>query len=110
MEINIVNDFSDAPGGRLIKEGENSGEKFRKEILSPKYKEATEKGEDLIIYFDGSFGYSPSFLDESFGGLVRERKERGILNNIKIISNDDLSVERKIKQYVKDAEDSIDRE
>lgn len=108
MLIKIKDDFSITPGGREIKEGPYSGEQFRIEHLSPKYKEALQKKEKLVVDFDGCFGYATSFLEESFGGLVRERKEKGILDNIDIISNEDLSVVRLINEYVKKAEKKLD--
>lgn len=107
MRIAIARDFSDTPGGRKIIEGDFSGELFREQILLPKYKEAVEKKDKLEIDFDGAFGYPPSFLDEAFGGLVRTLKEKGTLNNIIIVSNDDLTIERKIRKYVADAEKEI---
>lgn len=107
MEIIIAQDFSDTPGGRKISEGKFSGEAFRDDFLLPKYKEATEKNEKLRINFDGAFGYPPSFLDEAFGGLVRIINKLNILDDIEIISNDDLTIERKIKKYVEEAEREI---
>ena len=107
MFIKISTDFTDTPGGRDIKEGPFSGEQFRKEILSPKYAEALKKGEKLTVDFDGCFGYATSFLEESFGGLVRERQEKGILNHINLISNDDLSVYRLVNDYVQKAESKL---
>ena len=100
MKINIAEDFSATPGGRLIKEGKNSGEEFRNDILIPKYKKAKESNEILEINFDGTFGYSPSFL-------VRIQKEKGIFNKIKIISNDNVGIERKIQKYMEEAEKQI---
>lgn len=107
MRIDIAKDFSDTPGGRTIDEGEYSGELFRRDYLIPKYTEAVNAGEKLEIVFDGAYGYPPSFLDEAFGGLVRELKKKGCLNNIVIIANDNLSLERRIKQYVSDAEKKL---
>ena len=60
------------------------------------------KKEKLEILFDGAFGY-PSFLDEAFGGLVKKMKDKKVLNSIVIVSNDDLTLERKIRKYVEDA-------
>lgn len=107
MKIVIAKDFSDTPGGRTIAEGDFSGELFREKILLPQYHEAISKKEKLEIDFDGAFGYPPSFLDESFGGLVKIIKQKNILDNIIIISNDDLTIERKIRKYVSDAEYEI---
>ena len=100
MNIKISIDFSTTPGGRFIHEGEYSGEKFRIELLSPQYKEALEKGEKLIIDFDGCYGYATSFLEEAFGGLVRERKEKGTLDHIELISEDDVTIPDLIREYV----------
>jgi hypothetical protein len=102
--IEIVKDFSDAPMGRYEYEGPFSGELFRKTLLKPKYLEAVEKKEKLTVFFDGAFGYSTSFLEESFGGLVRELKSKEILNNIDLISNDDITVQGLVKKYVRKAE------
>ena len=105
--IKIAEDFSDAPGGRYITEGPYSGELFRNEILLPKYLEAINNNEILSIDFDGSFGYSTSFLEESFGGLTRELKRIGILKNISIVSNDDATIQGLINQYVEKEEKKL---
>lgn len=106
-KIIVAKDFSDTPGGRYINEGEFSGELFRKQLLASRYQEALDLGEKLIIDFDGCFGYATSFLEESFGGLVRERGEKGILNHMKFISNDDLTLPDSIEKYVKKAEETL---
>lgn len=107
MRINIANDFSKTPGGRFVTEGAYSGQEFREKILSPRYNEAIEKNEKLEINFDGCFGYATSFLEESFGGLVRERKEKGVLRHMKFISNDDVTVPKLIAKYVENAENEL---
>lgn len=71
LKINISRDFSNTPGPRYIRDGEYSGEEFREKILEPKFKEAIEKKEKLLIEFDGGYGYPTSFLEEAFGGLAR---------------------------------------
>ena len=107
ININIAQDFSDAPGGRTIKEGPFSGEEFRRNILIPKYLEAKDTNQRLLINFDGAFGYSTSFLEESFGGLVRELKIKGTLDAIDIISNEDFSLKGDIEKYVSKAEKDL---
>lgn len=72
MKIKISSDYAKSPGPRLIAEGKNSGEEFRKKILLPKLKEAIERSIRLEIDLDGTAGYGTSFLEESFGGLIRE--------------------------------------
>lgn len=107
MTINIAKDFSETPGGRFITEGPFSGEDFRIRLLSPMYIEAVDKGEKLTIEFDGCYGYATSFLEEAFGGLVRERREKGIIRNMVFISNDDVTVPKLIEKYVANAEEEI---
>lgn len=107
MDISIAKDYSETPGARYEKEGPDSGEKFREEILLPKYKEAKEKGDKLCIDFDGCYGFATSFLEESFGGLVRKIKEKGCLERMQLISNDDESIIGLVEKYVKEAEDRL---
>lgn len=69
IKINIADDFSKYPSGRVISDGPNSGERFRKEILLP----ALRKTGTIILILDGVNGYPSSFSEEAFGGLVREK-------------------------------------
>ncbi len=71
-KIIIAKDFSKFPGPRYIRQGPNSGELFRDTKLYPAFIEAYEKGSKLEIDLDGVAGYGSSFLEESFGGLVRK--------------------------------------
>lgn len=104
MLIKISKDYSDTPGARYISEGPYSGEDFRKTLLKPKFLECLEKNEELIIDFDGSFGYSDSFLEESFGGLVRDKYDSNkILNVIKFISKEEIGLEQKVINYIREA-------
>ena len=72
MILSIVNDFCETPGPRFKSEGNFSGEEFRDEILEPKFLLAKRNNEKLIIKLDGVYGYPVSFLEEAFGGLIRE--------------------------------------
>ena len=105
--IKIRDDFSPYPGGRLISEGEHSGEEFRDTVLIKEYNKAEEKGEKLVIDFDGCFGFGPSFLEESFGGLVRKYGKRGVLNRIIIIATEDETIPERIKKFISDAEAQV---
>ena len=107
IQINIAQDFSDTPGGRYISEGENSGEKFRDEILIPKYKLAEQHNEKLEIIFDKCWGFGTSFLEEAFGGLVRKLKKKGILNRIILISLEDETIPDNVRKYITEAEEKI---
>lgn len=105
--IIIAKDFSDTPGARYESEGPNSGELFRDKILIPKFKEAVEKDKILFIDLDGCYGYATSFLEESFGGLVRKLQFKGALKHIQIKSDDDDTLEGLIKRYVEEAEKKL---
>jgi hypothetical protein len=105
--IKISEDFSKITGPRLIDEGEFSGEAFYNEVLLPKYQEAIEKKIKLVIDLDGTYGYGTSFLEESFGGLVRSGF-KDVLQNIEIVSDEEDYLIDDIKKYIKEAEDQMD--
>lgn len=65
--VSIAEDFTKYPGGRYRKNGKGSGEEFRDVYLVP----CLERGEAITVVLDGTAGYSSSFLEEAFGGLVR---------------------------------------
>ena len=66
--IRIANDFSAVPGGRYPADGPGNGTTFRNDFLVP----ILEADETAEIVLDGARGYPSSFLEEAFGGLVRE--------------------------------------
>jgi len=70
--INIASDFSRTPGGRYISDGPFSGELFRERLLVPALRGALSSKGKVVVVLDGTRGYLSSFLEESFGGLVRE--------------------------------------
>lgn len=69
--ITIATDYSRYPGPRYEKDGPYSGEKFRDSLLLPKLREAITSGHRVFVVLDGVAGYGSSFLEESFGGLIR---------------------------------------
>jgi hypothetical protein len=68
MTIDIASQFSKVPAGRYYSDGPFSGQAFREKLLLP----ALSKEERVVILLDGGKGYGSSFLEEAFGGLVRE--------------------------------------
>jgi hypothetical protein len=66
--ISVARDFTPFPGGRYRRHGKGSGQEFREDVLVP----ILRSGGNAVIDLDGASGYPPSFLDEAFGGLVRE--------------------------------------
>lgn len=108
MIINIAKDYTDEPGARYYIQGPHPGEEFRNKLLYPKFKECYQRKEKLTVNLDGGFGYGSSFLEESFGGLVRKLKKhneeyKDVIEFIEIISNDELAWIEKIKGYMKSA-------
>ncbi len=69
--FNVAINFSRTPSARTEHEGQHPGEQLRK-LLIPLLKDAIEHSEKLQINLDGTFGYGTSFLEETFGGLIRE--------------------------------------
>ena len=105
LKIKIAEEFSDSVGTRYISEGEYSGEEFRESLLKPKFKEAVEKECKLTVDFDGGYGYPTSFLEEAFGGLVRNSTygKKDILSRLDFISEDETSLIDTIKEYINNA-------
>lgn len=66
--LKLARDFSKSPSGRVSKDGPSNGQRFRDEFLFP----ALEKG-DVEVILDGVLTLGSSFLEEAFGGLVREK-------------------------------------
>ncbi|MDY9918551.1 protein of unknown function [Porphyromonadaceae bacterium KH3R12] len=107
MKIKIASDFSRIPGARFPEEGDFSGQQFRQEILLPKLKEAIDIKEILEIDLDGTAGLGTSFLEESFGGLIRidNLNYQAIIDTIKFVSNDDPEYIEEINNYLKEADE-----
>lgn len=65
--ILIAKEFSDVPAGRHMQDGEFSGERFRCEFLESPLR----KRQRVVVVLDNVMGFGSSFLEEAFGGLVR---------------------------------------
>ncbi|WP_157999798.1 STAS-like domain-containing protein [Stutzerimonas stutzeri] len=64
--------FSLTPYGRYPKDGTDNGETFRKQFLEPAFRDP--EIDKVIVNLDSvqdGYEYGSSFLEESFGGLVR---------------------------------------
>lgn len=106
MEIKIASAFTTAPGPRYVSEGRFSGEQFRKEVLLPKVLEARDKKCLLTVNLDGTSGYGTSFLEESFGGLIREDNlSLATLDSVlRFISLEEPDFLLEIREYMEKAE------
>lgn len=102
--ISIANDFSRYPAGRTRRDGEYSAERFREELLVPGLQKAVAGGVRLVVKLDGVFGYSSSFLEEAFGGLVRRHlfKPAEIERSLVIAADNPIyaSVAKDARQYL----------
>lgn len=74
MVLKVASEFSPVPIGRYKGDSDKSGEVFREDFLFPRISEAMKQGDVLIVDLEGMEGLSSSFLEEAFGGLVRENK------------------------------------
>lgn len=73
--INIADDFSAYPVGRDRDDSEKSnGKKFREEHLIPALNQALREHTQLIVSLEGVESIGSSFLEEAFGGVVRNHK------------------------------------
>jgi hypothetical protein len=101
MFIKVSEEFTDAPGGRYSADGPYSAEEFRTNMLDPNYRECLTKNEPLIIDLDGGYGYSATFLEESFGGMVRLGHDADkMLEIMKFISEEQPNLVEEIKLYI----------
>jgi STAS-like domain of unknown function (DUF4325) len=85
-EINLAEQFSRFPGGRFRSGGPYSGQEFREDYLQP----ALERQNSVCVSIDNVAGLPASFLEEAFGGLVREgHSVEDLVRKLTIISNDE---------------------
>lgn len=99
--IAIAEAFSPYPAGRFRVDGPFSGEQFRDDVLVP----ALRKGGTVEVSLDGTLGYGSSFLEEAFGGLVRECgfALRELEARLLLTSASDPSLVKEAWQYIRDA-------
>jgi hypothetical protein len=99
--INVQQDFSKYPAGRLRQDGDYSAEEFRENILAPSLRD--EVIDKVILELDGVAGYSSSFLEEAFGGLVRSGVSKETLSKKLILESKDSTIISEINQYINEA-------
>lgn len=111
ITISIAKDFSRIPGARFPEEGDYSGQEFRNNVLLPKLKNAISANEKLKVILDGTAGLGTSFLEESFGGLIRidNIPYSDIKNTLILISDEDEDYIEEINQYLLEAYEQKNR-
>ncbi|MGC0820783.1 STAS-like domain-containing protein [Pantoea agglomerans] len=87
-----------SPGPRFKRLGPSSGEEFREWLVAE-----LGKDEELTVDLDGTEGYGSSFLEESFGGLIRLGIDKHKVLQIKIISNEEPELIDEISGYINEA-------
>ena len=94
--INVREDFTRFPAGRYISDGSYSGQRFRDKFLVP----ALSSSDVVEIYMDGTLSPGSSFLEEAFGGLLRQGfTSNDLASRIKIIASDEVLV-AEVQQYL----------
>jgi hypothetical protein len=99
LTYNVSKEFSRHPGGRDKSDGPFSGEEFRDTILVPFLK----KGNSITLEMDGTRGFPPSFLEETFGGLIRLGYTREELAEKITIVTLDSTLKKEITNYIEEA-------
>lgn len=97
--INIAQDFTDSPGARYYTDGKFSGQEFREKILLDIF----DSYDEITIVLDGTEGYATSFLEESFGGLARDKGITKVLDKLKFISKEEPDLIYEIIGYINEA-------
>lgn len=101
ITIFVAKQFSETPGGRFRSDGPKSGEAFREDVLYPKLL----SHEKVDVNLDDTLGYGSSFLEEAFGGLVRNHgmTVESLRNQLTVTSSRKFYEER-VWQYIVDAD------
>lgn len=104
ITFNLAADYSKNPSARFEDEGINGGEQLRK-IIVPQLKEAIAQRDKFQIILDGTSGLGTSFLEEVFGGLIREEhiSYQELKDYLVVISEEEPELIDEINQYIEDA-------
>jgi hypothetical protein len=104
ITLNIAKQFSRSPAGRYMTDGPFSGQAFRERLLLP----ALRQSETVEVQLDGVLGFGSSFLEEAFGGLVREAglEAKELREKLHIVSKL-KTYEQRIWLYVSDAKPKV---
>lgn len=98
--INVKTVLGLHPFGRYRNEGRGSGEELRDDYLIP----ALNNYDLVNIELDGVMGYGSSFLEEVFGGLVRNGfDDENLIYRINIITEHKYLI-NEIHKYIKEAQ------
>lgn len=102
--ISIAEHFSKTPSGRYAAQHRNSGEAFRDQLLIP----ALRNG-DVTVDLDGTMGYGSSFLEEAFGGLIRQGVPADDVRNRLHIQTTMPVYKERVWRYIEEAANRVKR-
>lgn len=103
FKIDVAADFTPRPFGRYRTDGERSAETFREDKLVPALKDYDHVTVDL----SGSNYYGSSFLEETFGGLVRKHFTKPELKKkLEVVHNKLPSVVAEVWGYIERAKEA----
>ncbi|UQY33838.1 STAS-like domain-containing protein [Pseudomonas fulva] len=97
MTIHVAKEFTKLPCVRLRDDGKKSGEEFREDILLP----ALKRNDKVVVDLNGVLTLGSSFLEETFGGLVR----KGYFTAKELKSR--LEIKFQVDSYVKECWDYV---
>ncbi|MGD1007103.1 MAG: STAS-like domain-containing protein [Ignavibacteriaceae bacterium] len=100
--ISIAEDFSRTPGARYYTDGPKSGEEFRETVLEKYFDDSTDE-RIIEVNLDDVRGYTTSFLEETFGGLVRKYGKEIVKKRLKIMAKKRILYKEKAEMYIENA-------
>jgi hypothetical protein len=102
MRLSISEEFTTTPGPRSAADGQFSGQEFLAKLLMPRFKEAEQAGQKLLVDLDGTEGYATSFLEAAFGELARRLGKKLVQKILEFKSDDEPFLIQEINQYIED--------
>jgi len=103
-KYSIAESYTKKPGPRYKWQGNKSGEDFLETVLLDLFEDCVGAHEKLVINLDKTVGYGSSFLEESFGGLVRIKNRDLVNKHLSFISKEEDFLIEEIQGYINDAE------
>jgi hypothetical protein len=99
--INVIKDFHAKPYGRYAEDGKGAGVYFR-ELLAKELK----NNDKVEVVLTGYNRYGRSFIDEAFGGLIREDgfTKADLDDKLTYVHADVKSIEKLIEDRIEAAE------
>jgi hypothetical protein len=93
----VAQQFSRHPAGRTSRDGPFSGQRFREQFLEP----SLRRREKVVVEFEGVRGAGSSFLEEAFGGLIRDGFPKDlVLQLVEVHHRSNPTVSAEVRQYI----------